>query len=74
VLLDLMMPGMNGYEVARRMRNEPWGKKMRLVALSGWGHEEHRRLTKEAGFDQHGTKPADLTSLRTVLKDCPPLT
>jgi two-component system CheB/CheR fusion protein len=73
VLLDLMMPEMDGYEVARRMRNEPWGKKMRLVALSGWGHEEHRRRAKEAGFDQHVTKPADLMALQKVLQESPPL-
>ncbi len=72
VLLDLGMPEMDGYEVARRMRNEPWGKKLLLVALSGWGQEEHRRRSKEAGFDQHMTKPADLAALRAVLNESRP--
>ena len=69
VLLDLMMPDMDGYEVARRMRKEPWGKDLLLVALSGWGHEEHRRRSKEAGFDRHVTKPADLLALQGVLDE-----
>ena len=73
VLLDLGMPEMDGYEVARRMRNEPWGKTLMLVALSGWGQEEHRRRSKEAGFDQHMTKPADLAALRGILKESRPL-
>src|SRR5262249_4569832 len=69
VLLDLMMPEMDGYEVARRMRKEPWGKDVLLVALSGLGHEEHRRRSREAGFDRHVTKPADLAALQSVLNE-----
>ncbi len=72
VLLDLAMPEMDGYEVARRMRGQPWGKNLLLVALSGWGHEEHRRRSKEAGFDRHVTKPADLAALQAVLNECRP--
>jgi two-component system, chemotaxis family, CheB/CheR fusion protein len=72
VLLDLMMPGMDGYEVARRLRREPWGAELLLVALSGWGHEEQRRRSKEAGFDRHVTKPADLATLRALLSERPP--
>lgn len=68
VLLDLMMPGLDGYEVARRIRAQPWGKDLLLIALSGWGHEEHRRKTREAGFDRHITKPADLATLRALLR------
>jgi two-component system CheB/CheR fusion protein len=69
VLLDLRMPGMDGYEVARRLRSEPWGKELLLVALTGWGQAEHRRLTREAGFDRHLVKPADLGALRSVLAE-----
>jgi two-component system CheB/CheR fusion protein len=69
VLLDLMMPEMDGYEVARRIRRQPWGKELLLVALSGWSHDEHRRRTKEAGFDQHVSKPADIAALRAVLRE-----
>jgi len=57
VLLDIGMPRLNGYDAARRIRGEPWGKDMILVALTGWGQEEDKRLAQEAGFDQHFTKP-----------------
>jgi CheY-like chemotaxis protein len=67
VLLDLGMPGMDGYEVARRIRQEPWGRDLLLVALTGWGQDQHRHRTKEAGFDRHLTKPAELDALLSVL-------
>ena len=67
VLLDLKMPGMDGYEVARLLRREDWGKDITLVAVTGWALEEHRRRTKEAGFDRHLAKPADLASIEAVL-------
>jgi two-component system, chemotaxis family, CheB/CheR fusion protein len=70
VLLDLGMPGMDGYELARRMRAEPWGKGALLVALTGWGQEQHRRRSQEAGFDRHMIKPADADALRSVLDSC----
>lgn len=72
VLLDLSMPGMDGYELARRMRAEPWGGKAMLVALTGWGQEQHRRRSREAGFDHHLTKPADADALRAVLNGARP--
>ena len=72
VLLDLSMPGMDGYELARRMRAEAWGKEALLVALTGWGQEQHRRRSKEAGFDHHLTKPADPDALRAVLRRSSP--
>ena len=72
VLLDLSMPGMDGYEVARRMRAQPWGQEARVFALTGWGQEQHRRRSKEAGFDGHLTKPADLDALRAVLSGSSP--
>jgi signal transduction histidine kinase/chemotaxis methyl-accepting protein methylase/CheY-like chemotaxis protein len=68
VLLDLMMPGMDGYELARRIRQQPWGERAYVVALTGWGQEEHRRRTQEAGFDEHLTKPAEKEALQAVLK------
>jgi CheY-like chemotaxis protein len=67
VLLDLKMPGMDGYEVARRIRATPWGRHLLLVALTGLGQEEHKRRSKEAGFDHHLTKPADRAALEAVL-------
>jgi CheY-like chemotaxis protein len=57
VLLDLAMPGLNGFDVARRVRELPWGREVVLVALTGWGQEEDRRRTADAGFDHHLTKP-----------------
>jgi signal transduction histidine kinase len=71
VLLDLGMPGMDGYEVARRMRGESWGKDALLVALTGWGQDQYRRRSSEAGFDRHMTKPADPEALRAVLSRVP---
>ncbi len=67
VLLDIGMPGFDGYEVARRMRTE-LGLKATLVALTGYGEARHRRLSREAGFDQHVTKPVDIRKLETLLK------
>jgi signal transduction histidine kinase len=58
-LLDIGMPFANGYEVARHIRGQPWGRHMVLVALTGWGQESDRRRSREAGFDSHLTKPVD---------------
>ena len=67
VLLDLGMPGMNGLEVARRLREDPEARGTTLVALTGWGQREDRRRTTEAGFDYHLVKPADLGALQSIL-------
>jgi PAS domain S-box-containing protein len=67
VLLDIGLPKLNGYEVARKIREEPWGKAMVLVALTGWGQEEDRRRSREAGFDHHLTKPVDPIELSKLL-------
>lgn len=63
ILLDIGMPGLNGYEVARRIRGEPWGKDIVLIALSGWGQEEDRRRSIQAGFSAHLVKPVSLPAL-----------
>ena len=60
VLLDIGMPGMNGYEVARRMRTMPEVQNAVLVAQTGWGQEEDRCRSHEAGFDDHLVKPMTL--------------
>jgi CheY-like chemotaxis protein len=57
LVLDIGMPGLNGYEVARRVRAEPWGRRALLVAATGWGQEDDRRKALDAGFDVHFTKP-----------------
>jgi PAS domain S-box-containing protein len=59
VLLDIGLPILNGYEVCRRIRKEPWGKDLVLIALTGWGQEEDRQRSREAGFDAHLVKPVD---------------
>jgi CheY-like chemotaxis protein/anti-sigma regulatory factor (Ser/Thr protein kinase) len=66
-VLDLAMPKLNGYDVARLIREQPWGKRIFLIALSGWGHQLDRQRTKEAGFDAHLTKPAKYETLAEVL-------
>ena len=63
LLLDIGLPKLNGYEAARKIREEPWGKEMILVALTGWGQEEARRESKDAGFNGHLVKPVDYTAL-----------
>jgi two-component system CheB/CheR fusion protein len=66
VLLDIGLPGFDGYEVARRMRTE-LGLTATLVALTGYGEARHRRLSRDAGFDQHVTKPVDIHKLEKLL-------
>ncbi|NOT24960.1 MAG: PAS domain S-box protein [Acidobacteria bacterium] len=67
VLLDIGMPGMDGHEVARRIRQHPDFHDVTLIALSGWGQEEDRRRSKQAGFDYHLIKPADVNALQNLL-------
>jgi CheY-like chemotaxis protein/two-component sensor histidine kinase len=67
VLMDLGMPRLNGYDAARRIREEAWGKRAVLVALTGWGQEGDRRRSQEAGFDAHLVKPVDPADLAKVL-------
>jgi CheY-like chemotaxis protein len=73
VVLDIGMPKMNGYEVARRIRSASWGKNVLLVAATGWGQDADKRLAFEAGFDHHLTKPFDpkdaLAALRQWQKE-----
>jgi signal transduction histidine kinase/ActR/RegA family two-component response regulator len=67
VLLDIGMPDMNGYEVCRQIRSHPWGTRMYLIAVSGWGQEQDRRRSAEAGFDYHLVKPVHSAMLTKVL-------
>ena len=68
VLLDIGLPEMDGYEVAKRMRDELGLGDALLVALTGYGEDRHRRSAREAGFDQHVTKPVDAARLEELLK------
>ena len=67
ILLDIGLPGMDGYEVARRLRDQPDTKKTLLIALSGYGQAEDLRKSKEAGFDHHLVKPADTSQLQALI-------
>jgi signal transduction histidine kinase len=67
VLLDIGLPKLDGYEVARRLREQPGGEDALLIAISGYGQEEDRRRAQQAGFDHHLTKPVDFAVLRSVL-------
>jgi PAS domain S-box-containing protein len=67
VLLDLGMPEMDGYQVACAIRSRADGARVPIVALTGWGQEEDRRRSREAGFDHHLIKPADIGALRALL-------
>ncbi|MDC3960419.1 hybrid sensor histidine kinase/response regulator [Polyangium jinanense] len=69
VFLDLGLPGMDGYEVARQLRRESWGKEIRLVALSGYGRDEDRERSRAAGCDLHLTKPPNFEVVRQLLDE-----
>ncbi len=71
MLLDIGMPGMNGYELARRIRAHPAGKPIKLIAVTGWGQPADRRQADEAGFDFHLTKPVDFNELLPMLASAP---
>jgi CheY-like chemotaxis protein len=67
VFLDIGLPGMNGYEVAQKFRTEPSLSGTVLVALTGWGSEENKRRSREAGFDLHLTKPVEVKAIESIL-------
>jgi PAS domain S-box-containing protein len=67
VLLDIGLPKLSGHEVCRRVREQPWGKDIVVIALTGWGQEEDRRKSEEAGFDSHLVKPVNYDELLELL-------
>jgi CheY-like chemotaxis protein len=69
MLLDLGMPRLNGYDAARKIREQPWGRNMVLVALTGWGQESDRARSREAGFDHHLVKPVEPATLERLLAE-----
>ncbi|HJZ91164.1 MAG TPA: PAS domain S-box protein [Gemmataceae bacterium] len=69
VLMDIGMPKLNGYEAARHIRAEPWGRDVVLAAVTGWGQEADRQRSREAGFDHHLVKPVEPAAVRQVLAD-----
>lgn len=68
ILLDIGMPGMDGYETCQLIRQQPWGRDLVVIALTGYGQEEARQQTKEAGFDGHLVKPVDIEELTKLLR------
>jgi len=67
VLLDIGLPKLNGYEACRQIRAQPGGEALLLIAQTGWGQDEDRQLTREAGFDHHLVKPLDPHALMKLL-------
>jgi DNA-binding response OmpR family regulator len=72
VLLDLGLPKLNGYDTATSIREHTWGKRMALIAVSGWGELADKKRSKEAGFDHHLVKPVDLDVLTGLLATMTP--
>jgi PAS domain S-box-containing protein len=69
ILLDIGLPDIDGYEVCRGIRAEPWGRTVPMIAMTGWGQEEDRRKSKAAGFDAHLVKPVDPSALMKTLAE-----
>jgi CheY-like chemotaxis protein len=69
LLLDIGMPGLSGYDLARRIRQTAWRDRPVLVAITGWGQSHDKQEARTAGFDAHVTKPADPRQLATMLRE-----
>jgi CheY-like chemotaxis protein len=72
VLLDIGLPKLSGYEVCRRVRAQPWGRNIVLIALTGWGQDQDIRESRDAGFDGHLVKPVDYAALVDLLSSLAP--
>ncbi len=72
LLLDIGMPELNGYELARQIRGTRWGRRALLIAITGWGQEQDKQRALAAGFDRHLTKPVNPNGLETLLQDAGP--
>jgi CheY-like chemotaxis protein len=68
-VIDIAMPRLDGYDTARRIRQQPWGKDMILIAFTGWGQSRDRSRSKDAGFDFHLTKPVRYNALLEILQN-----
>jgi len=66
--LDIGMPRLSGYEVAEAVRAEPWGRDIKLIAVTGWGQADDKVRARSAGFDQHLVKPIDPTDVDRLLE------
>jgi CheY-like chemotaxis protein len=72
VLLDIGLPGIDGYEVARLIREQPYGTRVRLIALTGYGQESDKSRARSAGFDEHLVKPVEIRTLHRALAAAAP--
>ena len=70
-IVRIGLPGINGYEVCRRVRATSWGKNLVMLALTGWGQDEDRRRSRDAGFNGHLVKPVDYQALTELLNALP---
>jgi len=68
ILLDIGMPGRDGHQICREIRQQSWGTPIFVIAITGWGQESDRRLTREAGFDEHLVKPVDVSQLVDLIE------
>ena len=71
MLLDIGLPGVDGYEVCRAIREQPWGGRIWIMAMTGWGQDEDRARSKEAGFNAHLVKPVDIIKLNELIDAVP---
>ena len=67
IMLDIGMPKLDGYEIAQCIRAEPWGRNIKIIAMSGWAQEKDRQRGREAGFDHHLAKPVDPAELKELI-------
>ena len=74
ILMDIGMPRMNGYEACAAIRATEHGKRMHIIAVSGWGQEEDRKKSHDAGFDGHVVKPMEKATLESVIAEAQPRT
>ena len=72
ILMDIGLPGVSGYDAARRIRSDSKGGPILIIALTGWGQEQDRQRSADAGIDHHLVKPLDLDKLRQILAYAPP--
>ena len=73
MILDIMLPKLNGYDACRRIREQPWARNAVIIALTGWGQEDDKRRSLEAGFDHHLVKPVEPAALMSLLRPEPSL-
>ena len=68
ILMDIGMPRLDGYDACRRIREQPWGQDVVLIALTGWGQDEDVRKSRDAGFNHHLVKPVEPATLEKLLE------